>query len=108
MTATIKFLSSENDLDHVFERSKDGPVAIFKHSATCGISAHILEQVNSLDAEINVVVVQEARDISNSIAERTGYRHHSPQAFVINNGEVTYHATHYAIDPVELENALKK
>lgn len=108
MTARIKFISSTSDVDRLFEESAARPVAIFKHSASCGISAHVLEMVEQADTDLNIVVVQEARDVSNAIAERTGYVHHSPQAFVIKDREVVYHATHYAIDPVKMENALNQ
>ncbi|MBK7804098.1 MAG: DUF2847 family protein [Chloracidobacterium sp.] len=44
--------------------------------------------------------------MSNAVADRLAVRHASPQAFVIKNGEVTYHATHYGIDPRAIQIAL--
>ena len=107
MSANFIKVESLGDLDTLFKRSESVPVAIFKHSNSCGISAHVLETANDLDGDLNVVVIQEHRDISNEIAERTGHRHQSPQAFVIKNGKAVYHATHYGIDPAEIERHLK-
>ena len=103
-----KFISIEtNDvLDELFKRSYSEPVIIFKHSKACGISSHVMELVDEVGNEINFVVVQDDRDLSNEIADRTGHRHHSPQIFVIKNGKPVYHATHYGIDPVAIEEAL--
>jgi bacillithiol system protein YtxJ len=56
---------------------------------------------------VNLIVVQDHRAISNEVERRTGRRHQSPQAFVIKNGEPVYHASHYAIDPLELERQYK-
>ena len=86
-------------LDAVFERSHSEPVVLFKHSKACGISAHVLEMTSEIDGELNVIVVQEQRLLSNEVAGRTGYAHQSPQAFVLVNGKPVYHATHYGIDP---------
>ncbi|HMQ03890.1 MAG TPA: bacillithiol system redox-active protein YtxJ [Pyrinomonadaceae bacterium] len=106
MAATIKPIESLQGLNEIFSASRTGPVILFKHSAACGISAHIFEMLSSINAVINLVVVQNHRDVSNEIESLTGYRHHSPQAFVIRDAKVVYHATHYAIDPVEIESHL--
>ncbi|MDM7923809.1 MAG: bacillithiol system redox-active protein YtxJ [Pyrinomonadaceae bacterium] len=90
------------ELDELFERSHEQPVVVFKHSNSCGISSHLFEEIGSVDADVNVVVVQEARHVSDAIAERTGFRHHSPQAFVIRQGKAVYQASHYAIDPQKI------
>jgi bacillithiol system protein YtxJ len=63
--------------------------------------------LREIDAEINVVVIQDHRDISNQIAERLDHRHQSPQAFVIKDGKAIYHATHYGIDPQAIEDLLR-
>ena len=107
MPAKFVRLESIEALDAIFERSYERPVAIFKHSNSCGISSHLLELTAAIDGEINVLVIQEYRPISNEIAERTGHRHQSPQAFVISEGKAVYHATHYGIDPAEIEKRIK-
>jgi bacillithiol system protein YtxJ len=104
--AKFKPIETNDKLDDLFERSFDEPVIIFKHSNACGISSHVMEMVDAVGNDINFVVVQDDRDLSNEIADRTGHRHHSPQIFVIKNGKPVYHATHYGIDPQAVEEAL--
>lgn len=107
MTADITPVRSSQDLDSLFENSHNAPVVLFKHSSSCGISAHVLEGMGAVDAEIHLVVVQSHRDISNAIEQLTGYRHQSPQAFVIRNGKAVYQASHYGIDPAAISAHLE-
>ena len=104
--AKFKSIQTNDALDELFERSYNEPVIIFKHSNSCGISSHVMEMVDEVGNEINIVIVQDDRELSNEIADRTGQRHHSPQIFVIKNGKPVYHATHYGIDPQAVEEAL--
>lgn len=97
--ATINKVDSVEALDAVFERSYSEPVVLFKHSNRCGISSHVLEMASEIEGELNVIVIQENRDLSNEVASRTGYTHQSPQVFVLFEGKPVYHATHYAISP---------
>lgn len=106
MTAKVNALNTIEGLDRLFAASHVRPVFIFKHSETCGISHHVYEMVASIDGEINMVVVQSSRMISDLIAERLGVRHASPQAFVLWQGKPIYHATHYGIEPFEIEAKL--
>lgn len=107
MSANFINIESLDSLNALFERSYRQPVVIFKHSNSCGISAHIMEQIAEVDDEVNVVVVQTNRDISNAVETRTGHRHQSPQAFVIRDGKAVYHATHYGIDPDAIDASLR-
>jgi len=106
MSIKVNDIGSLEELDEIFERSNVAPVLIFKHSNTCGISADVLQQLSTIDGEMNMVVVQERRAISDAIADRTVYRHQSPQAFVIDDGKVVYHASHYGIDPERIAELL--
>ena len=107
MAATFNQIISEEQLDALFEDSRLHPVALLKHSNTCGISANVMYDLREIDAEINVIVIQQNRDLSNAVAIRIGHRHQSPQAFVIKDGKAIYHATHYGIDPLEIESKLR-
>jgi bacillithiol system protein YtxJ len=107
MAATFKQLDSIEKLDDLFARSADAPVVIFKHSSSCGVSSMIYRRMTELDAEVNIIVVQTARDVSNEIVERTGIRHETPQAIVLRNGEPIYQASHYSIAPEAIEVELK-
>ncbi len=107
MTANFVTVESLEVLDALFEESHRRPVVLFKHSNTCGISADIIEQVGDVDADVNVIVVQLHRSISNAVEERTGHRHQSPQVFVIKDGKAVYHATHYGITANGIEAGLR-
>ena len=106
--ANFKSIKDETSLEDLFKESFEKPVAIFKHSNSCGISSHVMEMVDEVGRDVHFVVVQEDRDLSNEIATRTGHTHQSPQVFVIRDGKPIYHATHYGIDPDALEKALKE
>lgn len=108
MSADLVTIDSIESLNSLFDRSNLQPVVIFKHSSMCGISAHLLEEVTAIDGTINVVVVQESRDVSNAVEQRTGYRHQSPQAFVIRGGKAVYQASHYGIDPSKIVQSLQE
>lgn len=107
MAAIFDHITSSEQLDRLIQESYGHPVAIVKHSNTCGISANIMYNLRDIDGEINVIVVQDHRDVSNAAEVRFGHRHQSPQAFVIVDGKPVYHATHYGIDPERIEAALK-
>ncbi|MEQ1923860.1 MAG: bacillithiol system redox-active protein YtxJ [Pyrinomonadaceae bacterium] len=107
MPANFKYIDTAEKLDAVFAESHERPVALLKHSNTCGISSHTMYLIDETNAEVNVIVIQENRDLSNEVETRTGHRHQSPQAFVLKDGKPIYHATHYGIDASEIESKLK-
>ncbi|MEO8572628.1 MAG: bacillithiol system redox-active protein YtxJ [Pyrinomonadaceae bacterium] len=106
MSANFINIVSIDGLDRLFERSFDQPVIVLKHSTTCGISSGVYREVGRVAADVNVIVMQTHRDVSNAIASRTGIRHESPQAFVLRNGKAVYHASHYDIEAGQIEASL--
>ena len=104
-------LESLTDLDGAVRRSHAQPIVIFKHSATCGTSAMAFEEIKDLiglepATEIFVVSVQKGAAVSTEIARRFGLRHESPQALVVHEGRVTWHASHFHVTREELASAL--
>ena len=106
MSANFIKVDSLDALDRLFEDSFQRPVVLLKHSTTCGISSGVFREVSQVAADVNVVVIQTHRDLSNSISSRTGVRHESPQAMVLIDGKVVYHASHYDIEAVQIEASL--
>jgi bacillithiol system protein YtxJ len=53
-----------------------------------------------------LIVVQRSRDVSTAVAEKTGIRHESPQALVLKNSKVVYHASHYDVTAKDVETNL--
>jgi bacillithiol system protein YtxJ len=105
-----KPLVSEMQLDEIPLRSKERAQVIFKHSTTCGISRMVLNMFTSQfelkpeEADVYFLDLHAHRAISNSVAERFGVVHQSPQLLIIKNGEVTAHASHGEITEVPLKN----
>lgn len=100
-------LDTIEKLEEAIENSRVHPVLLFKHSRTCGISAGVMSQeMAGVEVPVNLVLVQDDRLISNEIARRTGVRHESPQAIVLKNGEVVYHASHFDITADDIHAGL--
>jgi bacillithiol system protein YtxJ len=99
-------LETIEKLNELIAESKEKPVVLFKHSLTCSISANIYHEVADVDAEINLIIVQNARHISNEIAARTNIRHESPQAIVLKDEKPVYYASHYDITAEDLKRHL--
>ena len=100
-------LDTLDKLEAAIEESRIRPVLLFKHSTSCGISTGVFRYVTGVDADINLIVVQTDRHISNEIERRTGVRHESPQAIVIKDGEAVYHASHYDITVEDINEHLE-
>ena len=105
MKARFKEISSPENLDELFEQSNEKPIVLFKHSLTCPISSDVYEEISNADADVNLVVVQTARNVSTAIADKTGVRHETPQAIVLKDGKVVYHASHYDVTAEDVENS---
>ena len=95
-------LDTLEKLQAAIEESRVRPVLFFKHSTSCGISSGVFREVSSVDSDINIVVVQTDRHVSNEIERRMGIRHESPQAIVLKGGEPVYHASHYDISAEDI------
>ena len=97
-------LRSETDLETLKAESLEHPVLIFKHSTRCSISATALGRLDRKwrDADSHQVKpylldLIAHRSMSNQIAAEFGVRHESPQALVLKEGKVAYHASHLDI-----------
>nr|WP_041582325.1 bacillithiol system redox-active protein YtxJ [Salisediminibacterium selenitireducens] len=88
------------------------PLFIFKNSTTCPVSREAFSEVKGFvqgyDGEAPVVYlnVQEARELSNRIAEEYGVKHESPQLLLIDDTEVKWHASHWKITEKAISRAL--
>ena len=106
MKARFNEIHDTSELDALFEKSNEQSVVLFKHSITCPISSGVYHEISNADADINLIVVQNARTVSSAIAEKTGIRHESPQALILRNGKVIYHASHYDVTANDVESNL--
>lgn len=88
-------------------------VLVLKHSLTCPISSAAFAEYNDFSEEntgVNMyfLAVQEARDLSNYIADKTHVKHESPQAILFMNEAVVWHTSHWKITKKTLQDALKE
>ncbi len=104
MPSTLHSITSPADLDHVLAESTTVPVLLFKHSPTCGISRDAYDELRAYLGTADaapvshyLIVVQEARPLSNAIAARFRIRHESPQALFLRDSRVVWHASHWRI-----------
>jgi thioredoxin 1 len=102
MSANFIKIETLDSLERLFTDSYTRPVVLLKHSTSCGISSGVYREVSQVSTDVNVVVIQTHRDLSDSIASRTGIRHESPQAFVLVDGKAVYHASHYDIEAEQI------
>lgn len=106
MKAVFNKLDSVEKLEELIKLSEEKPILLFKHSTTCPISDQVYREVSDVKSDVNLVIVQTARGISNEIEARTGVRHQSPQVIVLKDGKPIYNASHYDITAEDLEKIL--
>ncbi|MEM7480940.1 MAG: bacillithiol system redox-active protein YtxJ [Acidobacteriota bacterium] len=111
--AEIRTLTAAEQLDEAFAASSQRPVWLFKHSLTCPISSRAWHRYQRFvedrpaddETLYTAVMIQQARPLSNDIAERTGVRHESPQAILLRDGRAVWNASHGAITEGSLAGA---
>ncbi|RFU66250.1 bacillithiol system redox-active protein YtxJ [Peribacillus glennii] len=86
---------------------------LIKHSLTCPISGAAFEEYESFLEDHGAVktaylAVQEARELSNHVAETYGIKHESPQAILFKNGQPVWNASHWKITADSLSKAVKE
>lgn len=133
-SSRIQRIETLGRLEELMATSAHRPVWIFKHSLTCPVSSRAYRQYEKFVEEwlveppgdgsvgdgsvgdgsagdgstgpvFALVEVQKVRPVSNAIAERTGVPHQSPQALLVRDSEVTWHASHWKIKASALRGA---
>ncbi|UBH09153.1 bacillithiol system redox-active protein YtxJ [Macrococcus armenti] len=84
-------------------------VYLLKHSETCPVSLSAYDQFENFMYERDIngyyLIVQQARALSDYIAEQTNVKHESPQAFYFTNKTVKWHDSHRNITIANLSKA---
>ncbi len=102
-------LTQMETLEEIALGSSNQPIAILKHSTSCGISRMVLRQFEQNynlkpdSVKLYFLDLLRYRDISNRIATRFNVPHESPQLIVIKDGKVVHDAYHSAIDVEKLQ-----
>lgn len=103
-------VTTSDELDHAMR----APLTLlFKHSPRCAISLDALEEMLAhlgarKDGLLAVLDVVRHPALSLDLATRTGIRHESPQAILVKDGRILWHASHHGITPAALERELAR
>ncbi len=101
-------LSDLQQLKFIKNKSKVKTQVIFKHSTRCGISKMVMNQfianyeLTEKDLDLYYLDLLSHRDISNEVGYAFQVIHESPQLLVVQNEVVVSHASHGAINEINL------
>lgn len=110
MPNSFWYYLEEVSLDDIEKDSFTKPVAIFKHSTSCGISKFVWNRfqkdfdISNEQMDFYYLDLLAYRSISNYVAEKFNVVHQSPQLILIKNGKSVYNASHESITVEELKN----
>jgi len=101
-------LNSRQECDAAFGRESS---IIFKHSTQCPISANARREMESFTSggepvPVYMLDVNERRELSDYVAERTGIEHQSPQVVLLRGGDPAWHASRFDITARTLRDQL--
>lgn len=101
-------LNKLTQLNLIENKSANKTQVIFKHSTRCGISSMAMRQFVSgydfteKDLDLYYLDLINYRSISDEVGHKFQVFHESPQLLVIKNGVVVAHASHGAINDIDL------
>jgi bacillithiol system protein YtxJ len=101
-------LNNLAQLDNIMNKSKTKTQVIFKHSTRCGISRMVMNQfveayeLTENELDLYYLDLLSYREVSSEVGYKFQVMHESPQILVIKNGVVVSHASHGAINEVDL------
>ena len=90
-------IDNRETLDKLITDSNNKPVVIFKHSNACGISSAAYREMQKLEAPVNLLEVQSAREVSRELADMTGIQHETPQVIILKDGKAVWNASHFDV-----------
>ncbi len=109
MRNEVNTLHSIEQLDQFI--GEPGKRLLLKHSTVCPISTAAYEEFQAYlknhEVPAAVILVREDRPVSNEVAERYEIKHESPQVFLLEDGQVKWHTSHWKITQQSIEEALK-
>ncbi|MFD6207018.1 MULTISPECIES: bacillithiol system redox-active protein YtxJ [unclassified Peribacillus] len=105
---TITKIETEEQFNELL---KEDTFLLFKHSVTCPVSAEAYEQyekyiLGNEQLKTAYLAVQEARPLSNYVAEAFDIKHQSPQAILFKSGKPVWNESHWRITNDSLSKAI--
>lgn len=111
---TMHVLNDKEDLALALAESYESRILICKISNTCPQSKSlykrlrgIAEKDDGFSEQTYLLVVQDAREVSNHIAMKFGVIHESPQVLIVENEDVVYYESHGEIDLEKVQALLR-
>ncbi len=101
-------LSSLDQLINIAEKSKSKTQIIFKHSSRCGISRMVINQFvkqysfSEKEVDLYYLDILSYRNVSDEVGYKFQVLHQSPQLIVLRNGVAVAHASHGAINAIDI------
>jgi bacillithiol system protein YtxJ len=99
-----KEITTLEQWEDVWDRSKDNGFVLLKHSTTCPVSASALDEYEQyLKSNPNetidyyLVKVIESRPVSNRIAEDVQVKHASPQIMFVKDKHPVWNTSHWSV-----------
>ncbi|MBD2846217.1 bacillithiol system redox-active protein YtxJ [Paenibacillus sp. IB182496] len=112
---TLQTLETTEQWDAALAASSERPLLVFKHSTRCSVSAGAHDELTTFLSDVKspafdavLVNVVEDRPVSNRIEEQLEVKHASPQALLVEAGNVTWHTSHWHITYAALEEKLRQ
>lgn len=102
-------ITEQSQLDAAVEKHEQ--VLLFKNSTTCPVSANAFDELNAFAEEhrneipIYYLNVQEARPLSDYVAQAWQIKHESPQALLLTSSNVEWSTSHNMITNQALKEA---
>ena len=82
--------------------SLEGPVLVFKHSPTCGVSVRAMQAVRDFriarpETPVFLVDVLAERSLSRQLSRDLDIGHSSPQVILVRDGRAVWSASHWHV-----------
>lgn len=106
--ANFNEITTLAELEDLFIASKEGKRLLYLHDPWCPVSGRAIQQIAAVDTDVAIVDVSSHREISEAIEERTGIRHESPQAIILEDGSSIWTASHGRITSLAISLALEQ
>ncbi len=94
-------------LDAFITKADGSAAMLFKHSNTCDVSSRAYGEIATLNSPVGLIVVQDARSVSNEIERRWQIGHETPQVLIVRGETVTWNASHFEIKAAAVSAALE-
>jgi len=94
-------------LEEFLKNTDNSSVTLFKHSNTCGVSSRAYRELSTLQFPVGLIVVQQARPVSDEIERRWQVDHETPQVLIVDGNRVIWNASHFKIKAADVQAALQ-